>query len=309
MKHFQLGILAGALGIFALFGKVALDSRYTPVRQHSLALKPLSASYEGNALRRSSFGFQNLIADLLWIKLLQGAQHTPLKEEQVSWEYAQLQAITTLDPQFQRPYEFGAAYLSVFRRDKLGARLLLEAWARRRPHYWRTHYLLGYHLFFEMGLYSEAAKEILRASSMESAPPYLTALGIRLLSETGALWQSLELALEIYPGLSDAEARYRLKKRIRSLRFALEKARWQDALQQFRRAYRKEPERLLALVPLLPTMGRDLSSMEEGNEEDLATLLHEKFQFHYDSKTRSIVAQPSEKELGIDQVGIYRPKS
>jgi len=309
MKRYVFGLSAGALALLGLAGKVYLDGVERGRPAAALQLKPLAASYEGKALKRSSLGFKNLVADLLWIKLLQRAEHTKLESDSVSWEYAQLQAITTLDPHFQRAFEFGASYLSVFRRDKLGARLLLEAWTRRQPNYWRTHYLLGYHLYFELGDYEIASKEILQAAEMEGAPSYLSSLGIRLLSESGALWQALELALEMYPQLGDLEARFRLQKRIRSLRYALEKARWDAALADYRTQRRKEPNGLLPLAPFLPDVGRELSAIDEDAAEDLLPLLREHFPFRYDSKSKSIVSSPSAEELGIDRAGIYRPES
>jgi len=310
MTRVPFGILAGVLAGLGLAGKIWLDGHEVKAPlSRRLNLKPVAASYEGKALKRASLGFRNLVADLLWIKLLQGAEHTALKENTVSWEYAQLQAITTLDPHFDKAFEFGAAYLSVFRRDKEGARLLLEEWAKRRPYYWRTHYLLGYHLFFEMGEYEPASVHVLKAAEMEGAPSFLSSLGIRLLSEAGGLWQALELAIEMYPNLGDIEARYRLEKRIRSIRFALERARWEEALVLFRERYRREPQELLALAPLLPQVGRHISSIDEETAEDLAELLREKFSFKYDRASKSIVSVPSERELGIDRTGIYRPKS
>lgn len=309
MKKIPFGVLAGTLAVFSLAGKVCLDRDAIFFSKKPLELKPLAASYEGRALKRSSLGFRNLVADLLWIKLLQRADHRPLSAESVSWEYAQLQAITALDPHFTKAYEFGAAYLSVFRRDKLGARLLLESWASRRPYYWRTHYLLGYHLYFELGEYEEASRRIMQASQMEGAPAFLSSLGIRLLSESGALWQALELALEMYPQFSDIEARFRLRNRIRSLRFALERARWESALADYRAQYGHEPGSLLALAPFLPGVGREISSLDDAVYEELAPLLHERFPFHYDAKSRSIVSIPSAEELGIDRAGIHRPQS
>jgi len=309
MTRVPFGILAGVLAGLGLVGKIWLDGHEVKAPlSRRLHLKPVAASYEGKALKRASLGFRNLVADLLWVKLLQGAEHTPLQENTVSWEYAQLQAITTLDPHFDKAFDFGAAYLSVFRRDKQGARLLLEEWAKRRPQYWRTHYLLGYHLYFEMGEYELASKHILKAAGLEKAPGFLSSLGVRLLSEAGGLWQALELAIEMYPNLSDLEGRVRLQKRIRSIRFALEQARWAEALQKFREQHHQEPRDLLALAPYLSQVGRDISALEEETLE-LASVLREKFSFQYDRASKSIVSVRSEQELGIDRTGVYRPNS
>jgi len=103
------------------------------------------------SLRKYHLGFGNLLADLIWIHLLQEATHEKLPPGTVSWEFIQLDSITTLDPKFNTAYSFGASFLSVFRQDKIGAKILLEKWVKHRSQNWQPHFLLGYHLYYEMG--------------------------------------------------------------------------------------------------------------------------------------------------------------
>src|SRR4051812_31460807 len=124
-------------------------------------------SFQAESIKRFSFGYDGLIASLAWIQTLQRAEVRPLEKGQRSWEYAQLRLITTLDPNFEVAYWFGALQLSVFRRDNEGARDILERWVYRSPNRWQAYYLLGYHLYFEMNQHQEAASYLLRAAQME----------------------------------------------------------------------------------------------------------------------------------------------
>ncbi len=289
--------------------KIVLE-RTIPKRQSPVSLKPIQAGFHGNSLSRCSLGFKSLIADLIWVDLLQRASHKPIASEEVSWEYAQLDAITSLDPNFDRSYSFGAAFLSVFREDKLGAKLFLQKWVRRRPNHWYAHYVLGYHLFREMKEYKLAASHIFKAGSLEGAPSWLPALGIRLLSETGSLMQALDLSISLYADMRDTEGRYRLIQRIRNINFAIQKAGWEKALQAFLKTKKRRPVGVEELAAYLPNFERGVASLIANRERDdfLVSSLKEVFAFKYDLKANRVVSAVDPKDLGIDRVGIYRGK-
>src|SRR5690606_34161437 len=139
-----------------------------------------------------------------------------------------------LDPKFEKAYWFGAAFVSIFRRDEIGAKELLTNWVRQRPTFWRSHYNLGFHLFHEMHLYDPAAFHILRAASLPGAPSWLTALGVRLLTASAGTFSALQAAVGLYDSVNGTEGRYRLRMRVRSLAYALQKARWKEALERYK---------------------------------------------------------------------------
>lgn len=301
-----LAILIASL--MCLPAKLWLQKRLQGLANTGPSLYAQTAAYHARSLKRYSLGFGNALSDLLWIRLLQKARHQEASPGKVSWEFVQLDAITTLDRKFERAYPFGAAYLSVFLRDYLGAKIILEKWVRHRPHYWRTHYLLGYHLYYEMNQYEEAAREILQAASLEGAPQWLHALGVGLLSETGAFANALKVAISLYTSVHDEEGLSRLARRIRVLRYSMIRASWEHALGQYRFRYGREPKRLDDLTPLHATYSRELASLFENVEvpNRLRTLFAESFLFKYDSSSRKIEAEnpPSASEL----IGIHRPK-
>lgn len=261
-------------------------------------------------VQRLSFGFESAIAAVHWIDLLQRARQEHFGEDTLSWEYVQLETITRLDPLFERAYVFGGVVLSVLVRDKQGALHILEKWAKQYPRYWRAHYILGYHLFFELKNYEVASRHILKAAELEGAPPWLNALGVRLLSETGALAESLRLCVDLYDQIVDPEGQDRLSLRIRSLNFKLQHRAWVAALDRFRSQNRRSPVNSAELEPWVNPPVREIASSIGGRGvvKDLAVLLTERFPFRYDVKKKTIVADLKANQLGLGEVGIFVPK-
>src|SRR5580698_6902036 len=91
-----------ASALLALVGKNAAESRFAKTKTPSMSLKPIDASYQAESMKLYNLGFPNAFADLIWVDLLQRAEITPVPNDQVSWEYTQLDGITTLDPNFDR---------------------------------------------------------------------------------------------------------------------------------------------------------------------------------------------------------------
>jgi hypothetical protein len=275
------------------------------------SLKEVDAAYHGQSLKTYSLGYDNAIAAAIWAQLLQKARFTPVPAGEVSWEAAQLDAITELDPKFERAYEYGAIFVSNFRRDKTGGRTLLEKWVRRRPNYWRANYMLGLHFFLQMNDSTSAGKYILEASRMNHSPEWLSSLGIRLISQTGAFIQSLKIAVEALPEMRNLESKYRMEMRIRSLNYNLQKQALTDALDHYRKEYKKAPKTLAVLEHQLKERRRELASTFSDTElsPEVQELLSEKFEFKLDTKRMRIVAadRAQEKELGQHQV--YLPEN
>jgi hypothetical protein len=155
--------------------------------------------------------------------------------------------------------------------------------------------------------FENASKEMLAASSMERAPSWLAALGIRLLSETGAVAQALTQSLEMYNAIKDESGKKRLEERIRSLRFTFEQNAWKDALEKYRSIYHREPENLEELRPFRAEAERGLASIlgEATVSPRIAKILSERFAFHYDEKKRDIASLTSTEQ--IQKTGIFVP--
>ncbi|NQW44021.1 MAG: hypothetical protein HQ462_01290 [Deltaproteobacteria bacterium] len=272
-------------------------------------LKPILASYQSTSVEKYAFGFNSLIGASIWVQLLQQSDYRPLKTGTVSWEFAQLNTLTTLDPNNNRAFDFGSIFISVLRRDKIGGKILLEKWTKKRPEFWRTWYLLGSHNFLELNDYATAAPLILKASKMQNAPEWLSSLGIRLLSESGQLYQALKTSVELITQIQEPESRGRLESRIRSLNYNIQKRHWEEALSSYLYKNSKLPADLIDLKAEIALKKRELSSLFE-NEKDsdlVNQILNETFTFKIDTKTRTIASAFPEKTGGLEKTGVYNP--
>src|SRR3989338_4094998 len=89
----------------ALLGlKGVLDHLVDKFQRPTPKLLPATAEIYGKNLKRYSFGFDSVLASALWIELLQRARHQMNQDSEISWEYVQIDAITRLDPHFERAY-------------------------------------------------------------------------------------------------------------------------------------------------------------------------------------------------------------
>lgn len=305
MRQFLNWILPFLLLVIALTGKLATEKKLSAASLNVRSTPIQIALFQSRSLKKFSLGFSNVLAGAMWIRLVQKADTQPIRKGEVSWEYSQLDAITALDPNFEEAYSFGGIALSVFRQDKTGARMLLEKWVRHRPNYWRAHYMLGYHLYYELGNFSRGSKELLMAAGMAHAPSYLNALGIRLLSETGALAQALKMSIELFPLVKDREGQNRLVRRIRSLNYALQKAAWTNALSVYQKRYEKAPQQMRDIAPFASSELRTVASVVDDIPVELHPVLKEIFEFRYNPNHHDIESAQSLKSMDLEGTGIF----
>lgn len=271
--------------------------------------EPLQVSINGESLQKLAFGFDSALASLIWVRLLQEAQHSPVKNNKVSWEFSEVDAVTTLDPHFLTAYQFGAMYVSFFRRDKEGGKRILEKWTRTQPGFWKAHHMLGMHYFSEMGDYKRAASHILQAARLPGAPSYISSLGIGLLTQAGADSYALSTAISLYEAATHPESKMRLARRIRGLRWKLQKSYWQSALNNYlaTKNYIKL-ETLKDLAPFAPPRAdRSVSflDIDKIQSEELTILLREIFEFKVNLQKNLIESTDPKLEKEFQNLGIF----
>lgn len=312
MKLLLPALLLGAFLCLAA-SKLAIEKRReTFVSLKGPDLQPVQVSYRADSVKKLAFGFESFLSSLLWVRLLQEATTTPLASQQVSWEFSEVDAVTTLDPNFDIAYRFGSMYVSFFRRDHEGGKRILEKWVKKRPLYWKAHHMLGMHYFLELKDTAAAAPHILRASQLPGAPQYISSLGVGLLGQAGATQFALQSAVELFESAPSAEAKTRLAKRIRSLRWHLQKEAWEKALALYRKENPgKKPTALPNIAPYFSSLHtRGISSLEIGFKPspELTTLLNEQFAFRLNPKGSGIESTSPHESQELEHIGVYLQK-
>lgn len=151
-------------------------------------------------VERFTFGYDELMADLLWIRAIQSLDYCGQSfttNEQISlgpeksanicqqgWVFQMLDAATRITPRYRIIYSRGAVSLSVIANDRLGALTLFERGAKTYPDDWVIRYYAGYHKLLEMNDPAGAAEEM-KAAGEAGAPNWLALLSAKLFSEAG----------------------------------------------------------------------------------------------------------------------------
>lgn len=179
MTRFLFLLLVPLIPLLQIRFEAALGGR--ALREGRIYLRTASE------VRRLAPGFEDLMADLYWLRTVQyfGAQRAFAPDPHYELLRPLIDITTGLDPRFDLAYRYGAVFLSENR--PLGAGKpaegieVLEAGVRHIPHSWRLRWDLGSFWFVFMKDSKQAAEVLVEASKLPGAPFWLESLAGRFL--------------------------------------------------------------------------------------------------------------------------------
>ena len=151
-----------------------------------------------------SFGFPDLYADILWMRLIQNIDFCSSKKGlpiydgrtkyqcEKGWSYKMTVAITELAPRFLAPYEIAGSIMSVIMGDKLGAKKVYDKAVKVFPNNWRIHFSASYHYLMEIKDEKKAAKLLIKTADL-GGPLWLYALAAKTYQKKGQLLLAKEI--------------------------------------------------------------------------------------------------------------------
>ena len=156
------------------------------------------------ALRRMSLSYHSLLADVYWIRAVQLYGDTKLgrtADRSYALLYPLLDLTTSLDPDFDVAYQFGALFLAERPPGGPGrpdqAIALLQKGLRAQPDDWQLHQAIGFVYYWSYQDYATAADWFRRGSRLPGAPTWLEPLAAVTLAEGGnrtasrLMWQQV----------------------------------------------------------------------------------------------------------------------
>lgn len=172
-------------------------------------------------IERFSFGYQEVLADTLWIRALQDFDYCESKITQKvcrnnSWLFHMLDAITNLSPNFRIPYAAGALALTVIITDIDGATTIFDKGVKAFPSDWPILYRAAYHYLYEVNDKKRAA-ELLIEAGKNGAPPWVYSLAGRLYSDSGKIDVARVLLQQMIDEKQDPAVIERLRTKIESM--------------------------------------------------------------------------------------------
>lgn len=210
------GLVLGAVAVaLVATSQLRLPETYTIERQ----LIPPPPHVE-----RFAFGYQEVIADTLWIRALQDFDYCDSKiAENVcrnnSWLFQMLDSITNLSPNFRIPYAAGALALTVIITDVEGATKIFDKGVKAFPNDWPLLYRAAYHYLYEVNDKKRAA-ELLIAAGKNGAPTWVFSLAGRLYSDDGKIDLAKALMEQMIREKQEPWIIERVRKKIESIELA-----------------------------------------------------------------------------------------
>jgi len=154
-------------------------------------------------LEKLHFGFQDAVADVLWLDFIQHAydcskykdpngKHCPER-----WGFQTLKTASLLAPRLKVLYEYGAVQLSVLLDDHRGAAQLFDRGLKEFSGDWAMHYRAAFLYIEEIKNTAKAADLMLKASNL-GAPYWTKSLASRLFDQSGQIELSLRVLEELH---------------------------------------------------------------------------------------------------------------
>ncbi|HZC67453.1 MAG TPA: hypothetical protein VE201_02430 [Nitrospirales bacterium] len=235
-------------GLLLFVGLHLLQVRIDEQRAVTPKLQRFMYLPRGEYLRVAVLGYEQVVADFLWIQSIQAMGERKVTEEAGHWIYRALDVITTLDPKFVRVYEAGGVALVTLVVLVEESNRILEKGIQYNPDYWALPFLLGFNYYFELHDDAKAADYIAKASRLQGAPEYLAQLAARLYVSAREPQIAIDFLAQMYEQTSDENVKSVLERRLKEVVVERDLQLLEGTLSRYRARYRRPPERLEDLV-------------------------------------------------------------
>jgi len=147
-------------------------------------------------IKNIAFGYNNLLADMFWIRSIQYIGQHLISDNAYPYLYHILDITTSLDPRFINAYNFGSFFLAVYANEKKEGIELAKKGIKNNPENWEPAFELGF-VYYMIHDYENAYKYFSLANTLPGMPdeyktfaPY--ALGKFASPDQGiAMWEAI----------------------------------------------------------------------------------------------------------------------
>lgn len=192
-------------------------------------------------LKYTTFGFSEIIADALWLRLIQNFDDcsrffsdssNSFSIEEIdelsgrvrckrSWTFRMLDSITDLAPRFRIPFATGGLVLSVLLDDYEGAKVIFDKAVIQFPKDWPILYRAAYHYLLDLKQPERAAELMLQAAD-HGAPYWLRFTAASILSQRGQAEFGLKVLEDYLNSTEDEIERALVKEKIRKIKESID---------------------------------------------------------------------------------------
>lgn len=250
-----------------------VNARLKTIR--SSAPKTLLYIPSGKYLKVVTLGYENLLADLIYIWSIQYYADRRLVSRYCYLEHI-YSIITDLDPAYIDAYLIGALIMAQEGEDIETAMRILDKGIAANPDKWILAVNAGYYAWLDLHDYERASGYFKKASEIDGVPPAVKRLFAAMLAKSGDTESSLSFWREIYETSEDKDSRRIAEQHIYKLRVGLDIAYLTETIRQYRVKCGKSPlsweqmvqAGLLSSIPLNPNGNPYLYSPATGQVEN-----------------------------------------
>ena len=257
------------LTLSLFFSIQTLDKKYPRQAVESFLYLP-----SGTFLKGAALGYDEMLADLLWIKAVGYFGGHTRTDRNYTWLAHLLDVVTTLDPLYQYPYEFGGVVLAAEVGDVDKSIALLKKGMKNvsqdDPRYWYFPFFLAYDYMYHKDDYLTAAHYLEQAAKFPKSPAYLPRLVARLYANADSPEVAVAFLQEMIKSTKKQALKERLVERLHQVIHRANLKLLNQALDAYYLKFQKYPTSLEALVnagiltgiPVDPRGGEYYISME-----------------------------------------------
>ena len=203
---------------------------------------------KGEYLKTAALGYDQLVADIVWLQAIQVIGDKRISEEGYKWIYHAVDVVTTLNPKFDYAYQVGGVVLSALGNKIDMSNALLEKGLKENPNVWQIPFYLGFNHFFYMDDYKKAADYMTIASRLPGRPFYIPQLAATLHVEQGNPEVALEFLERAYKETEDERIKKEIENKTREVMVARDIIFLEGGVKRYIEIYKKNPESLEDLV-------------------------------------------------------------
>lgn len=247
MKRFNRFILWLCL-IALLFSVGYLQHGYDIRRNYVAEHGTFVTLPSGKTLQVVSFGFRNLVADMLFIWSIQFYSSYNLTNR---YEYLEhiFNVITDLTPTYREPYIVGSWIMALELGDVHMAIRLLDKGSKNMPNEWIFDYECGFYAYKRLKDFDLAEKYFELAASKPTAPSHITRKQAHMIYMQDNLEYAYNLWLDIYNKAGDdGFARSSALNHLHQIKYEIDKKNLEQKIKQFSKKHGRRPVNLQELV-------------------------------------------------------------
>ncbi|MHB8174837.1 MAG: hypothetical protein ACYDFU_10315 [Nitrospirota bacterium] len=223
-------------GIFLYNIQKKIDTAKTGAQISELAEIP-----SGKYLKKVSLGQDSLLADIIWLQVIQVMGDKKISQRNAKWIYHAVDSATDLDPKFYYMTELGGIFLTTMSDDHDLSIKLLKKGFDNNPDVWELPFFIGFNYFFYLNNFKQAAYYIGRAAELPGRPPFVPLLASRLYAQSGDPRFGLELTEAIYKSTKNDKVKDALRKRMNELQVEINLDALESAAKVFKNKFGRYP--------------------------------------------------------------------